>query len=114
MSTRKFEKHAAVYGMDLKNRHTHKGVDYCVAAGGPHFDLEEFPKGYYQTIFYIMKHDSDKFILAVPQQYDIGHDIDLPLNRREDARLNSCRACAEEFINAGLETGAIQGLIGGY
>ena len=104
------EAHTRFYEMNPVGRFTYRGIDYCVGSGGPYFDWkDEFPKGYYQTAYYIMS--EDKMVICGDQQYEIGHDQTALLTARETMRINACHKLAREFIDLGLENGALPILI---
>ena len=105
----KLEAHSRANNFTPSGRFNYRGIEYCVAEGGPlHDDPALYPKGYFQTAYYVMK--GDTVLLGATQQYDLGHDPMLPFDRRGVARIAACRKAAESFIDASIETGAFVGL----
>ena len=107
------EKFIGQYGARAERKETYMGVDILLADGGPHYDPEndvafkdapkeeqdEFSKGYYTSIAFIMGH---KTIGVRTAYFKKDHDPDMTPEAKKEGRLTNVLLCAKEEIATGI------------
>lgn len=116
-------KHFSIHGARLHDKVIYKGHDVFLADGGPHFDaknhkvvalepgpgelLEEdkwMKEGYYVSVWGLQR---GRAVIGFPLYFKLNHDLNLGVDFRSKARMNSALESAKSAIDAMINVGLL-------